>query len=352
MEPGKHPLDLIHSDVQGPFKEAANGAKYLVTFHCDFDRRSHVSLLRSKDGVFQAFLNYKKQNEYGDKCIKSLRSDNGGEYNSVEFDKFRLENGMGWEPTVPGNLEQNGKAERLGKTLQKIASKMRVDAGLDEKWWAELVLTANYLRNRQPTAGRNITPYESHIGSPPKLGHLRIVGQTGYAQVRKPNNGWNKFQDGAIKCRLVGYEGDHIYRMITPKGIVMRFSNVKWIDNLPASLPQAPSDPPAPAPAPPPPPQIIEIEDDAPPTKRLKTSTSDEAAALEFLDNIEVPTDEVPSPMPTPPPPPPNPIRHRVQSEVLARHPELREYSPDPLAMLALLAHAASIEPYEPKTYK
>ena len=128
---------------------------------------------------------------------------------------------------MPGNPEQNGKAERLGKNLHKMASTMRVDAGLDEKCWAELVLIANYLRNRQPTAGRNITPYESHIGSPPKLGQLRIVGQTGYAQVRKPNTGWKKFQDRAIKCRLVGYEGDHIYRMVTPKGVVIRFSNFK-----------------------------------------------------------------------------------------------------------------------------
>lgn len=374
MEPGKHPLDLIHSDVQGPFKEAPNGAKYLVTFHCDFERRSHVALLRAKSGVFQAFQNYKKQNEYGDRRIKRLRSDNGGEYNSTEFNKFRFDNGIQWEPNIPGNPEQNGKAERLGQTLHRIASTMRVEAKLDEKWWAELVLTANYLRNRQPTAGRNVTPYETHTGSPPQLGHLRIIGQTGYAQVRKPSTGWKKFQDRAIKCTLVGYEGDHIYRMITPKGVVMRYSNVKWINNASASLPSAPSNPRIPSTPPVPPlssssPRVIEIEDDdPPPNKKQKTSPNDaaEAAVLEFLDTINVPDTDPIAPkviVPEAPPPSPKAVWQRAppspksapgppRFEVLARHPELRECSPDPLAMLALLAHAASIEPYEPKTYR
>ena len=52
---------------------------------------------------------------------------------------------------------------------------MREGAKLDIKYCAEMVLTANYLRNRQPTAGRSITPYESHTGSLPELGHLRML---------------------------------------------------------------------------------------------------------------------------------------------------------------------------------
>ena len=237
IQPGKHPLDLIHSDVQGPFPEALNGAKYMVTFLCDFDKRSHVTLLRVKSGVLQAFKNYKKQYEYGDKRIKRLRSDCGGEYDSKDFENFRNEHGIQWEPTVPGNPPMNGAAERLGQTLHKLASTMREGAKLDIKYWAEMVLTANYLRNRQPTEGRSITPYESHTGSPPELGHLRIIGQTGYAQNRKPSTGWKKFQERATKCTLVGYEGDHIYRMINARGAVMRYSNVQWIDNNPPTPP-------------------------------------------------------------------------------------------------------------------
>ena len=97
-QPGKHPLNLIHSDVQGPFPEALTGAKYMVTFLCDFDKRSHVTLLRVKSGVLQAFKNYKKQNEYGDKRIKRLQSDCRGEYDSKDFENFGNEHDIQWEP--------------------------------------------------------------------------------------------------------------------------------------------------------------------------------------------------------------------------------------------------------------
>ena len=177
--PGPHPTRQATAGLKsqrcpGPFPKALNGAKYLVTFLCDFDKRSHVTLLRVKSGVLQGFKNYKKQNEYGDKRIKRLRSDCGGEYDSKDFENFINEHGIQWEPTVPGNPPMNGTAERLGQTLHKLASTMREGAKLDIKYWAEMVLTANYLRNRQPTAGRSITPYESHTGSLPELGHLRI----------------------------------------------------------------------------------------------------------------------------------------------------------------------------------
>ncbi len=53
-----------------------------------------------------------------------------------------------------------------------------------------------------------------------------------YGQDQKPSTGWKKFQDRAIKCRFLGYEGNHIYRMLIPGGNVMRYSNVAWTENL------------------------------------------------------------------------------------------------------------------------
>ena len=347
IQPGKHPLDLIHSDVQGPFPEALNGAKYMVTFLCDFDKRSHVTLLRVKSGVLQAFKNYKKQNEYGDKRIKRLRSDCGGEYDSKDFENFRNEHGIQWEPTVPGNPPMNGTAERLGQTLHKLASTMREGAKVDIKYWAEMVLTANYLRNRQPTAGRSITPYESHTGSPPELGHLRIIGQTGYAQNRKPSTGWKKFQERATKCTLVGYEGDHIYRMINPRGAVMRYSNVQWIDNNPPSPPSLSFSQTK---------RALHVGQSGPPTRKQKITHHTDSPHTDLVDAHEsiesIPTGPLPSNAGKEALANQLPIEPWSQADILSKHPKLRAPSPDPLALLALLARANDPEPYEPKTYK
>ena len=49
--------------------------------------------------------------------IKTLRSDNGGEYTSKDFFK---KNGIRHERTVPKTPEQNGVAERMNRTLVEL----------------------------------------------------------------------------------------------------------------------------------------------------------------------------------------------------------------------------------------
>lgn len=227
IKPGRYPNDLIHSDVCGPLPEF-QGHRYFVTFLCDKTKLSTIYLLGAKSGVFQAFQAFQKQAEHGQNVITRLRSDGGGEYDNDIFDQHRREHGITWEATVPGTPEQNGAAERLNQTLLRKASTMLKDLALDKKWWIELIKTANYLRNRSPVANLNVTPYEASTGIKPQLGHLKTIGTTGYAMLRKPSTGWKKFEDRSIKCLLIGYDGDHIYRMLTPQGKIYRASQVSW----------------------------------------------------------------------------------------------------------------------------
>ena len=236
--PGQGRLDLVHSDVIRPFPPASNGTRYVVTFLDDDTKESEVCFLKRKSEVFQAFQSYLARNERGGLRNHRLRTDGGGEYDSNEWTVFREEKGIVWEPIIPGNPQQNGSAERLGQTLLRKASAMLKESNLDIKYWPEMIRTANYLRNRQPVTGKSMTPFEASYGRRPQLGHLRRIGQIGYAQDRKPSTGWKKFQDRAIKCRLLGYEGNHIYRMLMPGGSIMRYSNVAWTENLPIPSPE------------------------------------------------------------------------------------------------------------------
>ena len=68
------------------------------------------------------------ENEKG-KRLKCLRSGNGGEYCSKDFDSYCSHNGIRREKTVPRTPQENGVLERLNKTIMEHARCMRLHAG-------------------------------------------------------------------------------------------------------------------------------------------------------------------------------------------------------------------------------
>ena len=95
-----------------------------------------------------------------------LRSDNGGEYTSVEFMKHLKSEGVHHERTVPKNPQQNGVAEHLNRTLIEMTRAMLSGSILSRNLWAEALSTAVYIRNRSPTkAVEDKTPYEAFMAT-------------------------------------------------------------------------------------------------------------------------------------------------------------------------------------------
>ena len=60
------------------------------------------------------------ENETGKK-LKCLRSDNGGEYCSHEFEDYCSTNGIRRQKTVPRTPQENGVAERMNRTIMERA---------------------------------------------------------------------------------------------------------------------------------------------------------------------------------------------------------------------------------------
>ena len=89
------PLGLVHSDVCGKIStESLSGAEYFLTFIDDTTRYVWVYVLKRKDQVFERFLEWKALVEKSTgRKLKALRTDNGGEYTSTEFETY-LEFGM------------------------------------------------------------------------------------------------------------------------------------------------------------------------------------------------------------------------------------------------------------------
>lgn len=211
-------LEIVHSDVCGKISEKSlGGAQYFLTFTDDKSRYSWVYILKSKDQVFDRFLEWKALVERSSKKkIKTLRTDNGGEYTSTKFEKYLKTEGIRHELTVPKTPEQNGVAERLNRTLVEMTRSMLLDAKLPKKFWAEAVSTAVYLKNRSPSKPlQNMTPYEAWHGCKPNASHIRVFGCDAYAHIPKDER--SKFDSKACKCILLGYgQETKGYRLYDP----------------------------------------------------------------------------------------------------------------------------------------
>ena len=198
---GKEILDLVHSDVYGKMSTGSlSGCEYFLTITDDKTRYTWIYVLKHKDEVFARFLEWKAlvENSTGRK-LKALRTDNGGEYISKEFETYLKQNGIRHERTVPKTREQNGVAERMNRTIVETARCMLAEAKLPRKFWAEAVSTAVYLRNRSSTtAVSGMTPFEALTGDKLCVDILRLFGCLAYVHVPKDER--RKFDSKSKRC--------------------------------------------------------------------------------------------------------------------------------------------------------
>lgn len=213
------PLELVHSDVCGKLEsKSLGGAQYFVTFIDDMTKYVWVYAIKHKSDVFKKFCQWKTEVEkLLGHCVKTVRTDNGGEYTSKEFEEYLGNEGVRHELTVPKCPEQNGVAERTNRTLVEMVRAMLADSGLPKLFWAEALATAVYLRNRCPTKSvEGKTPFEALCCHKPKVGHLRVFGCTAYSHIPKDER--KKLDNKARKCIFLGYSTNRKgYRLYDPE---------------------------------------------------------------------------------------------------------------------------------------
>ena len=89
-------IELIHTDVCGPMQILSlSGTRYFFIFVYDKSRFTWIYFIRKKSDVFEYFKEFKNMVEKKTgKCIKILRSDQGGEYISGAFETYCKNNGI------------------------------------------------------------------------------------------------------------------------------------------------------------------------------------------------------------------------------------------------------------------
>ncbi|KAG8478019.1 hypothetical protein CXB51_027833 [Gossypium anomalum] len=165
------------------------GANYMLTFIDDFSRKVG-------------------------KQIKYLRTDNGLEFCSDEFNRLCKSEGIMRHLTVRHTPQQNGVAERMNRTIMEKVRCMFSNANLPKSFWVEAASTACFLINRSPSvAVEKKTPEEVWSGNPANYSDLKIFGCPTYAHV---DNG--KLEPRSIKCVFLGYKaGVKGYKLWCPK---------------------------------------------------------------------------------------------------------------------------------------
>ena len=157
--------------------------------------------------------------------LKAIRTGNGREFTSKEFEAHLTTEGVRHELTIPKNPEQNGVAERINRTLVETARSILVNANLPHSFWAEALSTATFLRNRSPTkAVCGMTPHEAWTGEKPRVDGLRVFGCQAFVHVPKDER--KKLDSKSRKCILLGYgmttKGYRLYDPLKKKGFHSR----------------------------------------------------------------------------------------------------------------------------------
>ncbi|CAI7780135.1 unnamed protein product [Closterium sp. NIES-53] len=225
------PLQLIHSDIAGPFSYGTTigGARYLITFIDDYSRHITVYLLRHRSEAFSCFKDYVTR------------------FNSDAFTSFLKAHDIARHRSTPYTPEQNGVAERANRR-----------GGSNSK-----------------------TPVELWTGARPDVSHLRIFGSP--VSVLIPPQRRSKLDDRSTAGIMVRYghlDGTKAYRIYIPSQHCVTLSrDVIFMEHSspPSDDPREPpssSPPPISSPPPPPPPSLSAPTSPPSPSPPMPSSTT------------------------------------------------------------------------------
>jgi hypothetical protein len=110
--------------------------------------------------------------------------------------------------SCPYTSQQNGRAERILRTINNILCSILFQASLPPVYWANSLHTATHLLNRHPTKTLDdLTPFFSLYGTHPTYDHLRVFGCACYPNLS--STAPHKLSPRSTLCVFLGYSTDH-----------------------------------------------------------------------------------------------------------------------------------------------
>ena len=234
------PLQKFACDLKGPLPSSINNNKYCLIFTCLRTRYRFVYFLKSKDetvGHTKSFIHHvrtlkknvsdiifdpKQVSQFDvqsdtklsklleENQIKfefsDLKSDNGGEFTSDDFETMLLDYDINHQTTSPHTPHQNGVAERTNRTVFEAAAACLHAANLGTQFWTYAVKQVVHTLNRMPCKRLQMesTPYSHIFNRIPDVSYFRTFGCDAYLRVpdiKQPALGLR-----SVKGIFVGYD--------------------------------------------------------------------------------------------------------------------------------------------------
>ncbi|SYW77416.1 uncharacterized protein UHO2_07258 [Ustilago hordei] len=203
------PLELVHVDLMTDFKGHANYHYALVAVD-DFSSLIYVEPLCTKSTALTALRRWIARMEWAtDRKLKTLCSDNGGEWCSIAAEDWQTQEGFKWQKSIPGISVQNGRAERAIRSVQEKMRSMLIGRACPRELWPYAITAAAHVMNLTPSATKTI-PHEAFYGTTAhKLAQqLRVFGCLAWVHIQQKDQ-QGKYGARAKPAIMIGYDDEH-----------------------------------------------------------------------------------------------------------------------------------------------
>ena len=220
-------------DAVGPLPPGRHGERYWLTIVDDATGFTAATPMVARSEALMAVKRYLKRWETIEKRCRRIRLDKAGEFTSNEMLAFLQDKGIAAEFTATDQHQSNGMAEVTNRILEERLHAVLIDSGLNVKFWPDLIGSVAYLRTLTPHIRLNMTPYQAWFGTVPDVAHLRLLGSwcLSYKTGLRNKIGENK----GVPCRLLGYEGASVYRILREDGVVTTTHDLVCLEDRPCA---------------------------------------------------------------------------------------------------------------------
>ncbi|GJU77811.1 ribonuclease H-like domain-containing protein [Tanacetum coccineum] len=212
-------FEIIHSDIWTSPIPSESGIKYYPIFLNHFSHFVWVYPLHKKTNLFDNFVAFCAYvNKQFNVDIKALQCDHGGEYDNTRFHELFCQNGIQFWFSCPRTLQQNGKSERMLRTINNLIRTLLFQAHMPLSYWVEAlnmdahVAVINDIQEiNEPSnadfTNSNMSPIQYHGAPAMSPAHVSHAPALPYAfhTMTLQNSNWN--MDTGVSTHLANNTG-------------------------------------------------------------------------------------------------------------------------------------------------
>jgi len=206
--------ELLHTDVCGPLTESLGGCSYYMAALKDYTGFTTATPIKTSAMAPVVLTTRRKQLEtLTEHIVKRVRHEGAKAYVTGDVKAWYDDKAITPEMTAPYKPQQNGKAERVNRTMLERVRAAMLDAGAEEELWAEALAAIVPVLNRSPKTGLDATPLEALTGRRRNVAGFRVWGSRAWAAKAKKQQ--RKLEQRTEVVRFFGYAvGGKAYRIL------------------------------------------------------------------------------------------------------------------------------------------